>query len=174
MVKQTGITGCCAASVYYDLGSVHGIPRKKNQEEFDRSLLDTHNPSSLNIAICNAYQTKEMEYLEAQGWKRIHRQGNLFVYAASRADFMNYKVLRNIKKQKEAEKVTLQWVFDLMGNSPFTTRHHGIVSNTFKIAVPHDYIGTRDVHKVFHSIKNRVAIRKKKKVNEAHGTAIAA
>lgn len=177
MVKKTGVMGCCAASLYFDLGSVHGIPRKKDQEEFDKSLLDTYNPASMNIAICNSYQVAEMKYLETQGWKKVYQQGNLHVYIVNYNDLINYKIRRTRNKQKKVPidgKVTLQWVIDLMGSSPLTTIHHGHIANTFRVAIPHSYIGTRDVDKVFNSIKSRVALRKKKKGVENHGIAIAA
>lgn len=172
MVKITDFPGCCAAKIFYDLGSVHNVRSEPNQDAFDKVTIEARG-SYVNIAITSSYQAKENEYLRTQGWDMV-RVGHLYVWTLSNNQRNNYLTTKRERVRKEAEearkaalelgknpKVTLEYIHAVMANGGLTGPKRNIIENMYKVKIPRDLYMTHDSHRVFNTVKSLVALKKR-------------
>lgn len=104
-MKTSSVSGCCEATILYNLGGAHGFPTAKTQEEFDRLIQKNrmHDFNRVIIAITNDAQRKVQEFLKTQGWA-TQKQGTLYVHSIRRADLRKYFDSLIAKKEPEIKK----------------------------------------------------------------------
>ena len=105
-METSSVSGCCEATILYNLGGAHGFPTAKNQEEFDKLIQKNrmHEFNRVIIAITNDAQRKVQEYLKNQGWA-VQKQGTLYVHSIRKADLRKYFDSLVAKKEPEIKKI---------------------------------------------------------------------
>lgn len=104
-METSSVSGCCEATILYNLGGAHGFRTAKDQETFDKSIL--YQISDFNrviIAITNDAQRKVQEFLKTQGWA-VQKQGTLYVHSIRKADLRKYFDSLVAKKEPEIKKI---------------------------------------------------------------------
>jgi vacuolar-type H+-ATPase subunit F/Vma7 len=128
-METSSVSGCCEATILYNLGGAHGFPTAKDQETFDKSIL--YQISDFNrviIAITNDAQRKVQEYLKNQGWA-TQKQGTLYVHSIRKADLRKYFDSLIAKKEPEIKKtysgkIYAADVLNILGLPRDTNQHY--------------------------------------------------
>jgi len=103
-METSHVSGCCEATVLYNLGGAHGFSTAKDQEAFDK--LVQYKMSQFNrviIAITNDAQRKVQGFLKAQGWE-TQKQGTLYIHSIRKADLRKYFDSLIPKKELKVKK----------------------------------------------------------------------
>lgn len=106
-METSHVSGCCEATLLYNLGGAHGFPTAKDQEAFDKLIHDQmYKKSNFNrviIAITNDAQRKVQEFLKTQGWA-VQKQGTLYIHSIRKTDLRKYFDSLSSKKEPQVKK----------------------------------------------------------------------
>lgn len=128
-METSHVSGCCGATILYNLGGAHGFPSAKDQEAFDKLV---HYQMSyfdrVIIAITNDAQRKVQEYLKTQGWA-VQKQGTLYIHSIRKADLRKYFDSLVAKKDSEIKrtysgKIYAEDILNILDLPKYTDQHY--------------------------------------------------
>lgn len=95
--------GCCAVSVFYELGSAENVPPAKNQKEFFEALLN-ESYNRVLMATTIKSQSKERLWLRRAGFK-TRTCGDIYIHYGWTIDIKaKINEFLNIKKKAKFKK----------------------------------------------------------------------